>query len=124
MRSIRDWRAPCIVIGQNGGEQIDWRGAHAIELRKVSVAVAEEAQHRHDPVDGVIERLRWLQLTSGKQLTQRQQVGQQFNQRAGISAGVAAVRQNLRAQFVDRRRTLERKYPDWPCMQSVAYARA
>src|SRR5215510_1937333 len=100
MRSIRDRRTPRVVIGKNGREQVDWRWPHAIELRKISVAVAEEAQHRHDPVDGIVECLRWLQLACRKQLTQWQQVGQQFNKRAGITADMATIRQNLRSQFV------------------------
>src|SRR5262245_63544248 len=102
MRSIRDRRTPRVVIGKNGREQVDWRWPHAIELRKVSVAVTEEAQHRHDPVDGIVECLWGLQLTCGEQLTQGQQVSQQFDQRARISTDVAAIRQNLRSQFVDQ----------------------
>ena len=102
MRRVGDRRAARVVIGEHGGEQVDRRRPHAVELREIAVAVAEEAQHRHHAVDGVVERLRRLQMAGGEQLPQRQQVDQQFDQRAGIAADMAAVGQDLAAQFLDQ----------------------
>ena len=60
MRRVRHRRAARVVIGEHGGEQVDLGRAHAVELREIAVAVAEEAQHRHHAVDGVVERRRRL----------------------------------------------------------------
>ena len=102
MRRVRHRRAARVVIGEHGGEQIDRRRPHAVELREIAVGVAEEAQHRHHAVDGVVERGRRLQMARREQLAQRQQIDQQFDQHAGIAADMAAVGQDLPAQFVDQ----------------------
>ncbi len=102
MRCVRDRRAAGIVIGQNRGQQIDRRRAHSVELRKVSVVVPEKAQHRHYTVDGIVKRLRRLQLARGEELTQRQQIGEQFDQSARITADMTAIWQDLCAQFFDQ----------------------
>ena len=62
MRRIRYRRAARIVIGEHGGKQIDRGRPHAVELREISVAMPEKPQHRHDAINGIVERLRRLQL--------------------------------------------------------------
>ena len=102
MRRVRHRRAARVVISEHGGEPVDRRRPHAVELREIAVGVTEEAQHRHHAVDGVVERRRRRQAARGKQLPQRQQVHQQVDQRAGVAADMAAVRQDLLAQLVDQ----------------------
>ena len=102
MRRIRHWRAAGVVVSEHGGEQIDRRRTHAVELREIAVGMAEKTLHRHHAIDGVVERLRRLQVARGEQLAQRQQVHQQFDERAGIAADVSAVGQDLPPQFLDQ----------------------
>src|SRR5262245_10290694 len=91
VRSIRYRRTARIVIGEYRGEQVDRRRPHTVELREVSVAVPEKAQHRHDAIDRIVERLRRLQLACGEQLSQRQQVSQQLDERPRIATDMSAV---------------------------------
>ncbi len=89
-----------IVIGQQGRDQVARRVAHAVEQRKAAVAVAEEPQHRHHAVDGVEQGRRRCDVAGREGLPQRQQIEQQFDQRAGIARDVPAVGQDLALQLV------------------------
>ena len=121
MRRVGERRAARVVIGQDGGEQVGRRRAHAVEQRESAVAVPEEAQHRHHAVDGVEQRRRRRDVARGERLPQRQQVDQQLDQRAGIAADVSAVGQDLplaaRRRAAWWRRGCARC---WPAMQSAA----
>ena len=99
MGRIRERRAAGIVIGQDGGQNIGLRGPHAVEQCEVSVAVPEEAQHRHHAIDGVEQRQRRRDVARGERGAQRQEIDQQFDERARIAADVAAVGQDLPRQL-------------------------
>ncbi len=66
--------------------------------------MTEEAQHRHHAVDRIQQRRRRRDVARGKGLPQRQQIAQQFDQRAGIARDVSAVGQDLPLQFVGQPR--------------------
>ena len=100
MGRVRDRRAARIVIGQDGGEQVGRRRPHAVEQGEAAVAMAEEAQHRHHPVDGVEEGLGGRQVAGREQLAQRQEIDQKLDQGARIAADMAAVRKDLPLQLV------------------------
>ena len=95
MRGVRDRRAACIIVGQDGGEQIGRRRTHAVEQGKMTVAVAEESQHRHHPIHGIEQRRRGQRVARREDLPQRQQVDQNLDQRTRIAADMAAIGQNL-----------------------------
>ena len=94
MRGVGERRAAGIVVDKNGREQVARRRAHAVEQREIAVAVTEEAQHRHHAVDGVEQRRRRGKVARSECGPQRQQIGQQFEERAGIAADVTAVGQD------------------------------
>ena len=73
-----------------------------LKMREIAVAMPEETHHRHHPVDGVVELRRRRDVARGKGVAQRQQIEQQLDQRAGVAADVAAVRQDLALQLVDQ----------------------
>ncbi len=99
VRRVSERCAARVVVGEDGGDQIRRGRAHAVEVREVAVAVPEEAQHRHHAVDGVVERGRRRDVARGERLSQRQEIEQQFDQRAGIAADVAAVGQDLAVEL-------------------------
>ncbi len=100
MRHVRHRCAVGIVIGEQGRQQVGRRAAHAVEQRKAAVAVAEEAQHRHQAVDRVQQRRRRRDVAGGEGLPQRQQVDQKFDQRSRIARDVPAIGQDLPLQLV------------------------
>ena len=71
-------------------------------MREGAVAVPEEAHHRHHAVDGVVELRRRRDVARRERLAQRQEIEQQFDQRAGIAADVAAVGQDLALDLGDQ----------------------
>ena len=102
MRRVQHRRAARVVIGKCCRKQVDRRWAHAVELGEIAIGMPEEPQHRHHAIDGIVDRLRRLQVARREQLPQRQQIDQEFDQRAGIAADMAAVGQHLRAQLVEQ----------------------
>src|SRR5258708_16437181 len=86
--------------GGRGGDECGRGRAHAIEEGEVAGAVPEEAQHRHHSIDGIEQRGRRHEVASGERAGQRQKVQQRLDQRAGIAADVASVRQDLPRQLV------------------------
>ncbi len=76
-------RAFDVVIGEHGGERVGRRRTGAVEARHGAVGAPEEAQHRHDAVDGVGELFRRCPVARHETLPQRQ-------------AGRAAARSALR----------------------------
>ena len=120
MRHVRHRRAVGVVIGEQRRQQIGRRAAHAVEQRKAAVAVAEEAQHRHHAVDRVQQRRRRRDVAGGEGLPQRQQVDQQFDQRAGIARDVPAVGKDLPLQFVGQLARGGADVPAWLARQSEA----
>ena len=97
---VVDRRATGIVIGGEGGDLVGVGGAHAVEVREGAVGVAEEAQHRHHAVDGGHQGRRRRQAACRVGLAQRQQVGQELDDHGRIAADVAAVGQDLAAEFL------------------------
>ena len=92
-----------------------------LNMREIAVAVAEEAQHRHHAVDGVVERGGGAHVARREGLAQRQQIEQQFDQRAGIAADMAAVGQDLPLELVDRAACVAPcMWRAWPAMHSAA----
>ena len=100
MRRAGERRAARIVVGQHGGEDVGRGRTHAVEQREIAVAVPEEAQHRHHAVDGVEQRRRRRDVARREDRAQRQEIGHQFEQRAGIAADMPAVRQDLALQLL------------------------
>ena len=99
MGRIRERGAAGIVIGQDGGQNIGLRGPHAVEQCEISIAVPEEAQHRHHAIDGIEQRQRRRDVARGERGAQRQEIDQQFDERARIAADMAAVGENLPGQL-------------------------
>ena len=64
-------------------------------MREGAVALAEEAQHRHHPVDGRDENARGLAAARGEGLAERQEVNQHVEDGAGVAADMAAIREDL-----------------------------
>ncbi len=120
MRRIGDRIAARVIIGEHGGQQIGRGRAHAVEQGEAAVAMAEEPQHRHHAIDGVEQAGGRGDVARGKHLSQRQQVGQQIDQRLGIAADMAAVGQDLAFEFLHQPFVALRIWRAWPCMQSAA----
>src|ERR1019366_617230 len=84
-----------IVIGKYRRKQFGRRDAHAIEQGEGAVAMPEQTQHRHHPVDRVEELRGGLQPARGIGLPQGKQIWKQVEQNLRIAADVAAVGKNL-----------------------------
>ncbi len=83
--------------------------------------MTEEAQHRHHAVDGIEKRLRRRDVARREGLTQRQEFEQDFDDRAGIAAGMAAIGKNLPLDFAgSAARSSDLIWRAWPAMQSAA----
>ncbi len=100
MGRVGERRPARVVIGQDGGEEVGLGRAHAVEQREIAVAMPEEAQHRHHAVDGIEQGLRRRHVARGERGAQRQEIHQQFDQRAGIAADMSAVGQDLPRQLI------------------------
>ena len=98
VRRIGERRAARVVVGEHGGQQIRRGRAHAVEQRKIAVAMPEETQHRHHAIDGVEQCRRRRHVAGGERLLERQEIEQELDQSRGIAADVAAVRQDLPLQ--------------------------
>ena len=51
VRRVVDGRAAGVVIGEHGRQLVGRRIAEAVEMREAAVALPEETEHRHHPVD-------------------------------------------------------------------------
>ena len=92
---VRQRRPAAVVVGQQREQQFGGRRAHAVEMCKRPVGMAEEAQHRHHAVDGIEQRRRRRDVARRVGLAQRQQLEQYVDDGARIAADMAAVGQDL-----------------------------
>ena len=98
---VLERRGPRVVIGERCRHRVRLGRAHAIEQRQRAVAVSEQAQHRHHAIDGIEQHRRRLEAARRIGLSQGQQVVQQVDEHLRVAADVAAIGQDLAAEFVD-----------------------
>ena len=99
---VRRVRRPCashVVVGEDRGQLFGGGVARAVEMRERAVAFAEEAKHRHHPVDCRDEDARGLGAAGGEGLAERQKIDERLEEGARVAADVAAIGKNLGDEF-------------------------
>lgn len=88
------------IVGNNGGQRIRFRAAHAVEARERAVPETHGLEEGDHAIDGFYERARRVASTRDVALAQRHEIEQDLDRNAGISADVAAVAQDLALELV------------------------
>ena len=91
-----------VVIGGERGHQVGRGRAHAVEQGERAVAVPEQAQMRHHPLDRGQHAARRLEPEGGEGLAQRQEVEQEVDQQARIAREMPAIGEDLVVEFVGK----------------------
>ena len=100
MRRIDRRRTTGIVIGQDRRHQIARRRAHAVEMAESPVAMTEEPQKRHHPVDRLQHGGRHFQTLGHEGLPDRQKIGQNIDQGSRIARNMTAIGQDLTGKLL------------------------